>query len=265
MVCAAAGCGRTAISDTSAVALTADEDSTDEVPDLDVTLQPNLFELLPEHASVAVGYWRMAGDWNDQSANANHLTTYSGVPSFSTSDYVVGNSSGAFYDDGLRVDNSPSLEVDYLSFSVWLKSDLVASANSNSGHTVFKISCASCGGQPDIDIAVTAKAHNNGELLFADTTAAAGTLVADTWFHIAGVYSALGTELYVNGTLVASSSTSQPPLQTSGGYLLVSQLWPNVAPLYNPQYLHGNMQELIIWRAALTASEIADIYVNQRN
>ena len=44
----------------------------------------------------------------------------------------------------------------------------------------------------------------------------------------------------------------------------MGELWPNRAPLWNPQYLHGKMEELAIWNVALDESEILAIYKNQK-
>src|SRR5262249_14750353 len=87
----------------------------------DGTPQPNLRELLPGRASGLVGYWRMQGDWSDAGPLGNDLVVDTGTPMFSP-DAAIGSQVGQFYDASLVVTNRPSLDVAYLSFSVWFTS-----------------------------------------------------------------------------------------------------------------------------------------------
>ena len=226
--------------------------------------QPDLTQLLPSRVTNLVGYWRMQGDWSDSGPLGNDLVVAVGVPGFSTGTAAVGAEAGQFYDTSLVLANRPALEVSELSFSVWFTSDLISTANSNSGQTLFKLSCATCGGDPDIDIAFATAAVNDGSISTTIGDLPAGSITATTWHHLAGVYSTTGVQLYLDGQLGLSDTSAHTALQTSGGYLWVAELWPNQAPLWNPQYLHGAMEELAIWNTALTASEILSIYANQR-
>jgi hypothetical protein len=91
-----------------------------------------------------------------------------------------------------------------------------------------------------------------------------GTVTADTWHHVAGVHFDGDVRVYLDGMRVFQTSAAQSPLPSSGGYLLVAQLWPNRAPLYNPQYLHGALDELAIWNAPLSEEDVLEIYANQK-
>jgi len=225
------------------------------------SLQPDLRQLLPTEVANLVGYWRMDGDWRDASPRGNDLAIETGTPAFS-SDSVVAQS-GDLYDTSFQVSNRPSIEIAYLSYSAWFTSDPINTANSNSGQTVFKFSCATCGGDPDIDIAFTVQAGNDGTIYAGAVTLPPGTITANAWHHVAGVYAATGERVYVDGVRVYTDPTARPPLQTTGGYLEIAQLWPNIGPLWNPQYLHGKMDELAIWSSALDEASILAIYANQ--
>lgn len=227
--------------------------------------QPDLVQLLPDQVPSLVGYWRMDGDWRDASPRGNDLVLLTGTQAF-TADAAVGSAAGVLFDTSFQVTSRPSLEVAFLSFSVWFRSDLVNTASSNSGQTLFRISCPTCGGDPEIDIAADVLVGNDGAITMVNVTSLpAGSVDADRWHHVVGVYAPGETRMYLDGQLASQITGASAALQTSGGILWIGQLWPNRAPLYNPQYLHGAMDELAIWSSALSDTEASAIYANQRH
>lgn len=248
----AAGCGRLEFAPVEIAADGADGGAP----------EPDLRLLFPQYANDFVGYWRMNGDWSDASTQNNALANLSGTGAFGPG--IGGAQSATFYDVSFVVTNRPSIEVSYFSYSAWFQSDLVSTPNSNSGHTLFKFSCATCGGSSDIDIAALVSVNNDGSLQDTNGQTAGALVQPNTWHHVAGVYGASGSSIFLDGVRVHNTTVANTPLPTSGGYLWVGQLWPNSAPLWNPQYLHGSMQELAIWNAELTEAELASIYANQR-
>jgi hypothetical protein len=260
LVVVLAACGRVGF-DTNADGGTGLDGSSDGAVDGN-SPQPDLRLLLPDEVANLVGYWRMDGNWDDGGPRDNHLVVLSGTPAFTAP--RVGTAAGAFYDTSFVVTNRPSLEVPYLSFSVWFTSDLINTANSNSGHTLFRISCPTCGGDPEIDIAYQIRITNDGSIITDVGDAPAASVTADRWHHVVGVYAPSEARLYLDGEIVFAELAANPSLRTEGGILWVGQLWPNRSPLFNPQYLHGALDELAIWSSALSDADCRAIYANQR-
>jgi hypothetical protein len=84
-----------------------------------------------------------------------------------------------------------------------------------------------------------------------------GNLLADTWYHVAGVYNGTNTVCYVNG--VASTTTSG--LHASGtGNLDSCTDNIDIGRMANAEYMKGNIDEVGIWTSALSASDINSIF-----
>lgn len=75
----------------------------------------------------------------------------------------------------------------------------------------------------------------------------------NTWHHIACTYDGTTQKLYLNGSLVASASTSQT-VSVSQNLVLGKQSYSDVA------YFEGSLANVGIWNRALSASEIESIY-----
>ena len=75
----------------------------------------------------------------------------------------------------------------------------------------------------------------------------------NTWHHIACTYDGTTQKLYLNGSLVASASTSQT-VSVSQNLVLGKQSYSDVA------YLNGSIANVGIWNRALSLSEIESIY-----
>ena len=82
-------------------------------------------------------------------------------------------------------------------------------------------------------------------------------LLADTWYHVVGVYDGTDTVCYVNG--VASTTTSG--LHASGtGNLDSCTDNINIGRMANADYMKGYIDEVGIWTSALSASDINSIF-----
>jgi len=75
----------------------------------------------------------------------------------------------------------------------------------------------------------------------------------NTWHHIACTYDGTTQKLYLNGSLVASASTSQT-VSVSQNLLFGKQSYSDVA------YFNGSIANVGIWNRALSLSEIESIY-----
>jgi hypothetical protein len=78
----------------------------------------------------------------------------------------------------------------------------------------------------------------------------------NTWFHIVGVKDGTTLRLYLNGTQVATNSTSIPAnLQNNTSGMISDRTgW------YGNSYYGGQIDELALWTSAVSASNISTIY-----
>jgi hypothetical protein len=268
MLLVACACGRTELPSLGINTPIVDEDTPVTDTDEPFVPQPDIMALLPSRNANLIGYWHFEENFEDAGPRNNDLAVHFAAPTI-VQGGNVGSGYAEFYDESLDLSNRPSIEVGELSYSLWFYSDLISTPNSNSGHTFFKYTCPTCG-DPNFERSTAwgVQAQNDGRIRFPMDNvgvagAPAGTVIADEWHHVAGVFTNTREAIYVDG-VIAYDGPNRGPLFTENAILMVGQLWPNVDPLYNPQFLHGGMEELAIWGTVLTDAELLAIWENQR-
>ena len=90
-----------------------------------------------------------------------------------------------------------------------------------------------------------------------NTVSGTTTIVADTWYHIAGVYaSATDRRLYLNGVLEASDTSSVTFLASSANQILLGTFRTSSITAV----LNGQLSDARVWNTARTVTEILDNY-----
>jgi hypothetical protein len=85
------------------------------------------------------------------------------------------------------------------------------------------------------------------------TSIIGGTYSANTWIHLCGVFtSASSRSLYVNGSLIGTNDVG---IGSSNSYTRITIGGNHVQTFFT----NGNIAEVGIWNAALTADEIASL------
>jgi len=210
-----------------------------------------------------VGYWRFDEDYwmgnkdevKDSSGLANHGTI------FETSQVQPGKlGKGLARFDGLNdyiiVENSDSLEPDQITVETWVK---------KTGSTSFEY-LISKGASYDSFSSYAFYTDGNGGLSFyigdgISTTKSPNhdsSLWDGSWHHIAGSYDGSTVRLYVDGEEIQSGTESSLFL----GYNLSTQNDLYIGN-YNGSVSHpfnGDLDEVLIWNRALSASEILQHY-----
>jgi hypothetical protein len=76
------------------------------------------------------------------------------------------------------------------------------------------------------------------------------------WTHVIGVYNGAAGELslYINGSLVGTTSGVPSSFATDGGVKRIAKSWDNAA------LFKGTIDEVAIWNRALDSTEIAQLY-----
>jgi hypothetical protein len=82
-------------------------------------------------------------------------------------------------------------------------------------------------------------------------SASFGALVANTWYHLTATYDGETLNAYVNGVLVSSNTAPSGPPDFES---LPLRLGGHAAA---PQYFNGTMDDVRVYRRALSAAEIA--------
>ncbi|MCC3159610.1 T9SS type A sorting domain-containing protein [Hymenobacter sp. 15J16-1T3B] len=93
-------------------------------------------------------------------------------------------------------------------------------------------------------------AANRVQFVLNGTNLASATaLAANTWYHIAGVYDGATMKIYLNGVLDASGAA--PASITSNAAFVLGRNYAN------SRCLDGSLDELRVWKRALSAAEVA--------
>jgi hypothetical protein len=146
-----------------------------------------------------------------------------------------------------------------LTFSVWFKTPTQTRATARVLLEIGDLANACCGASngafrlviPGGVSYIRANAFVGTTAYVADT--AAGSLVANTWMHAAAVFASNSSRtIYLsNATPVTNTQTLNIP---HGYYLSIASTWASTPTAAN--FFSGDMAEIGVWRAALTAAEI---------
>jgi hypothetical protein len=203
-----------------------------------------------------ISWWRGENNSLD-SAGGNNGTPMGGV-AFSTGVAGQGfalNGTNAYLD----VPSSPSLKLTGpFTVEAWIKY-LRTSGTYSSVLVVAK----GVDGEGPVDWAMgvspnrTLRPHVNvgGTWVYFDC---ATTLNTNTWYHVAMVYSGTNLSGYVNGVLDGTEAVSGA-LQASDDSLKIGAYSP-VNGYYSKGFFPGQLDEISLYRRALSASEIAALY-----
>jgi hypothetical protein len=189
---------------------------------------------------------------NDSSGNANNATINNGAS------FVSGVFNDAIRVDGdddyLSVANNASLNMtDELTISAWVKWNIDPSTGSQWASIVNKNVDSQYRFQHN---------HNNSFFEFAVRTTSGGrwvnsltSPVVGQWYHIVGTYDGAILKIYVDGVLENTNNHSGTILTSTNQLTIGSRSIPD-------RYFNGDIDELMIFNATLTADEISDIYQN---
>lgn len=138
-----------------------------------------------------------------------------------------------------------------MTVSAWVKPTTISNAdtivskkgnNKNGWHLAL-----SSTGKPTFEVAYGATAPGTIIAVTAPTA-----LTAGAWAHITGIYEpGVSVRLYVNGSLVATTTTTQTSQRNSGAQVRIGKRPSNVDPF------NGSIDEVRIYNRALTTTEVA--------
>ena len=210
--------------------------------------------------SMLVAYFPFNGNANDESVNNNNGTIYGATL---TADRF-GNDSSAYYFSGINHDyidcgNDTSLDITgSLTISAWVKPDTTAGPVA----TKWKTEYVSFGGGSyylsNECFSITYNGYESVSITNSDL------LDEKEFYHIVGIYNYETDSLfyYVNGDLTNQIAVNGGYIPITGSKLLLGAFrW--YAPSFQEKYFHGVIDEVRIYKRAITNDEITYLYNGQ--
>ncbi|MDD4877825.1 MAG: LamG domain-containing protein [Candidatus Nanoarchaeia archaeon] len=121
---------------------------------------------------------------------------------------------------------------------------------------------------PKEEVPYALSAINGGQFLIKNSTrsynmTAGGSITDNKWHHIVATYDSTNMSIYVDGLLKNTSSNEyRDAMPTNDDPLWIGRHWN---PDETAQWFNGTIDEVRIWKRALSAQQIAALYANQTN
>ena len=235
------------------------EDEVFEVYDYQKSNFTELSSSWTPHWSDIISYWKMNGNWKDSSGNGNDLVAL-GNAGFSDN-AKVGNQSASFDGIDAKAQGPQSSDIlsnanQEISIFFWAKPSNISSSNiSNRIISIHQGAAASS--------ALAIGFGNFNKLQFYNSVSAV-TRSWDTdvsineWYHVGLVYNGTCFQRYLNGNKEGSCIVEN--LSAGGSFnTMIGSFNENDNNLYS-----GLIDELAIWKKALSASDGLEIYNHQK-
>ena len=208
-----------------------------------------------------VGWWKMEGNVNDASGNANHATA------FGTPTYVTGTHGQAIALNGTTqyasVAHNASLATittaNAVTMAAWIRPGVVATQNLisksvNGSVNGYELCLSTSGALPSSQrMFVRFNQQTSGDTYRVNSTTQYNGLIG-TWIHVAATYDGATIKLYVNGVL----ESSLPAAITIASNTLPLAIGAQVnATGTASRWFQGALDEARLYDRALSAEEIA--------
>jgi hypothetical protein len=200
--------------------------------------------------SNIVSYWQMENNWNDSVGSNNGAATNA---TFTTSS-KIGSYAGSFNGSTtyITVPDNSTLHVSDITLMAWVKYDggtglegIISKFSIPLGNDwLLRIY------QNVINFTVAGDGTLNSQT----------NLAANTWYHVAATYNSSThiRSVYINGVLDASDTDANPIPSDSNPVLIGCDYTSS-----SGRNLNGSLDEVVIWKTALTAAQIQSIYSRQ--
>jgi fibronectin type 3 domain-containing protein len=222
----------------------------------------------PQYHQI-IGYWKFNGTIGSNSSQGSVYPAAIGTDgvfqnanasAFPNSGLTAGKQGQAVRFDGvddlIRMGSPSSLQpTTHLTFSTWAYANAVGAVNfiggfGDTGTAGYWLGQA--GGSGTWCFSLGGSGSNYNQLV--GTT----PVVLNQWVHVVGTYDGTQQKLYVNGKLDASATVVSGPLAYTGltGGFMVG----NIEGINSSRYWNGSVDEVAVWNATLTATEVKTLY-----
>ncbi len=217
-----------------------------------------LVSSIHQAGATLVAHFRMDGNANDSSSNANHGTLSGAV---ATSDRFANNNSALFFDGtNDSVDSSQLLfNGDNATVAFWAQSAgsqstfAIMVSQGHSGNDPFAdTGFAFQYGHPSSNVTSFISGNNTGGSDSWSTLNYGIDLESDTdWHHYAMTYNGATTTIYLDGTEVASSNT---------GLVFNTYAFSIGHDTFNPgRFFHGSIDDVQVYDNPLTGAQVLQL------
>jgi hypothetical protein len=208
-----------------------------------------------------LGYYPFTGNTNDESQNENHATNFGA--SLTSDRFGENNNAYSFDGSDYMSLNSSALLINEFSWSVWVK----PTTNPSSGTMSSIISIGEYQGDQTLALcnnygpsltgfAIISYYGNNSFQAFST-----GSLPAtNQWYHLLFVRSSNKLELYINGDLAISNSTSYQPYYSSSAKARIGSRSDDSGEKFT-----GDIDDIQLYNKPLSDCEVSRIYDAKRN
>lgn len=215
---------------------------------------------LPQRGYIQ-GLWQFEDNFNDSSANGNNLTETSGTIPFvagkigKAADFEAGDT------EYLEITDAAQTGLDItgdFTISAWIKPESISAFmsvaskyNTATGKRCYRMSISSSG-------KLECYVSNDGTTYAQLSTN--NTLSPGNWYHVVVVVNlSLGKiRGYINNSLDDAYADYSSAINDTDTSFCIGALYSSGSPAL---YFDGLIDEVIVWNKALTADEIAQVYV----
>ena len=150
----------------------------------------------------------------------------------------------------VHLSNSVALRPDAFTIQLWVNPDVVETAN-----LVFRIKTYKIGMMSD-GFGGYVRGSGSPSPAWQSALSSGITPSTNVWYHIVLTFASSVTKLYVNGSNVATTSTSGYTTNQTNQYVGIG----DKAQTEDDEPFDGQIDEFAFWNEALTASEITALY-----
>jgi hypothetical protein len=234
---------------------------------------PSVNTIVPEAASNLEAYYRMETDTSDSSGNARNATLSTGLMRIMKT-WLGTGAAELNGDSSFVIDPAAKLEPKNISVSVWFRTSLRQAATSNATQTIL---AASMGAHPTNNsffVGVNNSVSPTLGSIFVNVDGvnlpfkfveSSNVVPVNQWAHLFVTYDGFTIKCYLNGEEIINTPYAGGDNQyiADSTKWLIGRRWAEGAPLYNPKYLDGSIDELAIWNKALTQAQAKKIFQEQ--
>ncbi len=244
--------------------------------------------LINEIAAVnLIGYWKMNGNANDSSGNANNGTVTAGHPFFgsgmpSLTNDRFGRANMAYHFDhggNIEVPYKASLNPAQMSISLWIRQDTAGRKINPANY--YMVSMNRWNGykfqtQPGLPFFTVHAIEPAGDTTYYDRDDAGVAIVpGTTWYHLVVTFKPGFEDFYINGSLVKEwTNVPGTPIAVPNVNLTIGSDLPTSKYLTVDAsgnflvdyggFWTGDMDDVMFYNVALAGPQVLSIYNNQK-